>query len=124
MSVNTAAYPGAASNAGTCVSNTSTHARANRSCTSDVFSASLSDTDSSSDVTFTFSEAPVGFTEADIHLSPGLSLVAGSLVQDGEIGRASCREGAWNAAVAGTVTVEVSTRERSGTTLNTATGIP
>jgi Contractile injection system tube protein/von Willebrand factor type A domain/Bacterial Ig-like domain len=43
----------------------------------------LSDNNISSVVIFAFSEAPVGFTEADIQISAGLTLVAGSLVQDG-----------------------------------------
>ena len=38
----------------------------NPTVTVDIVDASLSDGDSSSQVTFTFSEAPVGFTAADI----------------------------------------------------------
>src|SRR5262249_22790690 len=48
----------------------------------DIVDASLSDTDNSSSVTFTFSEAPgASFSEGDIQVS-GLTLVSGSLVQD------------------------------------------
>ena len=46
----------------------------------DIVDASLNDGDTSSVVTFAFSEAPgASFTESDIQVSAGLSLVAGSL---------------------------------------------
>src|SRR6185436_10739269 len=51
----------------------------NPSVTVDIVDGSLSDGDSSSVVTFAFSEAPVGLTEGDIQVSAGLSLVGGSL---------------------------------------------
>ncbi|MER8646864.1 Ig-like domain-containing protein, partial [Mesorhizobium sp. M1252] len=56
--------------------------RVNPTVTVDIVDTQLSDTDSSSQVTFTFSEAPTNFSEADISVSAGLTLVAGSLAQD------------------------------------------
>jgi Ca2+-binding RTX toxin-like protein len=50
--------------------------------TVDIVDPSLSDSDNSSEVTFTFSEEIAGFTEADVTVGAGLSLVTGSLVQD------------------------------------------
>jgi Ca2+-binding RTX toxin-like protein len=48
----------------------------------DVVATSLNDGSNTSQVKFVFSEVPSGFTEADIHLSTGLSLIAGSLALD------------------------------------------
>src|SRR5207248_1282763 len=59
--------------------------------------------------TFTFSEVPVGFTESDIQVSAGLSLVAGSLAVDASdpsgIGSAAWRERTYNFSGTGTVTM-------------------
>ena len=67
----------------------------------------LTDADSSALVTFTFTEAPVGFAEGDIQLSAGLALEAGTLAAVDATGLV------WTATVtatdgfAGTATVSV-----------------
>ena len=67
VSVTAGSYTDAAGNAGIGGSDTVAIDRLNPTVTVDIVDGSLSDSDNSSDVTFTFSEAPVGFTAADIH---------------------------------------------------------
>src|SRR4029077_14430748 len=122
VSVNTGDYTDAALNAGTGNSDSVTIDRVNPSVAVNILDPSLSDTDSISNVTFTFSKVPVGFTEADIHVSSGLALVAGSLVQD--VGNPLL----WTATVtandafAGTATVSVNTGDYTDAALNAGTG--
>ncbi|NMG77712.1 Ig-like domain-containing protein, partial [Aromatoleum diolicum] len=59
-------YTNAAGNLGSGGSDTVPVDRSNPTLTVDIVDTALSDTDSSSQVTFTFSEAPVGFTAGDI----------------------------------------------------------
>jgi|GEM_PF-691010 len=64
-------YTDAALNLGGSGSDSVTIDRTNPTVTVAIADASLSDTDSSSLVTFTFSEAPVGFTDADLDVIGG-----------------------------------------------------
>ncbi|WP_287371260.1 Ig-like domain-containing protein, partial [Mesorhizobium sp.] len=61
----------AAGNAGSSGSDTVTIDRANPTVTVDIVSDTLTDADPTSDITFTFSEAPVGFSLADITAAGG-----------------------------------------------------
>src|SRR4029079_17156568 len=80
VSVNNGAFTDAAGNAGVGGSDTISIDTANASVIVNIVDTALSDGDSSSVVTFTFSEAPgASFTEADIQVSAGLTLNAGSL---------------------------------------------
>ena len=81
VSVADGVFTDAAGNPGTGGSDSVTIDRLNASVAVNIVDPSLNDADSSSQVTFTFSEAPVGFVEADIQVSAGLTLVAGSLAQ-------------------------------------------
>ena len=74
-------YTDAAGNAGVGGPTRSTIDRVNPTVTVDIVDAALSDGDNSSLVTFTFSEAPVGFGDADV-------TVVGGTVTGGWIGRA------------------------------------
>ena len=96
VSVANGAYTDAVSNAGTGNSDSVSIDRANPTVTVDIVDTVLNDGDATSQVTFTFSEAVSGFTEADIATSGGLTLVAGSLVQD------SVNPLLWTATVAAT----------------------
>lgn len=72
-------YTDAVGNVGTAGSDTVGVDRANPTVTVNVVDVSLSDTDNSSSVTFTFSEAVTGFTAADVSVAGGaLSAFAGS----------------------------------------------
>ena len=64
-------YTDAALNLGSSASDSVTIDRTNPTVTVVIADGSLSDTDSSSLVTFTFSEAPVGFTDADLDVVGG-----------------------------------------------------
>src|SRR5262249_55965062 len=77
VSLGTGSYTDAAGNAGGGGSDSVNIDTLNPTVSVNIVDAALNDGDSSSVVTFTFSEVPVGFGEADIQLSPGLSLVAG-----------------------------------------------
>jgi Ca2+-binding RTX toxin-like protein len=82
VSVANGAYTDAVGNAGTGNSDSVAIDRVNPTVTVNIVDTVLNDGDTTSQVTFTFSEAVSGFTEADIATSGGLTLVAGSLVQD------------------------------------------
>ncbi|MER9586548.1 Ig-like domain-containing protein, partial [Mesorhizobium sp. M0276] len=82
VSVTAGGYTDVAGNLGAAGSDTVAIDRVNPTVTVNIVDTQLSDTDSSSQVTFTFSEAPTNFSEADISVSAGLTLVAGSLAQD------------------------------------------
>ena len=71
VSVAAGSYTDAAGNTGAGGSDTVTIDRLNPTVAVNIVDASLNDGDSSSQVTFTFSEAPVGFTAADITAAGG-----------------------------------------------------
>ncbi len=71
VSVNADSYTDAALNIGVSGSDTATVDRANPTVTVDIVGDELNDTDAASDVTFTFSEAPVGFSLSDITVAGG-----------------------------------------------------
>jgi Ca2+-binding RTX toxin-like protein len=80
VSLAAGSWTDAALNLGGAGSDTVSIDTANASVIVDIVDGALSDGDSSSVVTFTFSEAPgASFTEADIQVSAGLTLNAGSL---------------------------------------------
>ena len=80
VSVAAGSYTDAALNLGGAGSDTVSIDTENPTVTVDIVDGALNDGDISSVVTFTFSEAPgASFTESDIQVSAGLTLVAGSL---------------------------------------------
>ena len=79
VSVAAGSYTDAALNPGGAGSDSVSIDTQNPTVDVDIVDSALNSVDTSSDVTFTFSEAPVGFTDADIQVSAGLTLVAGSL---------------------------------------------
>ena len=122
-SVTADGYTDAAGNAGAAGSDTVTIDRLNATVAVNIVDGSLTDGDSSSQVTFTFSEAPVGFTAADISAVggtvTGLTATADPLVytatftaSDGFSGTGSVAadgytDAAGNAGAAGSDTVTI-----------------
>jgi hypothetical protein len=79
VSVTTGSYTDAAGNTGATGSDTVAIDRLNPTVAVNVVAASLSDTTSTSNVTFTFSEAPTGFDAGDLTVVGG---TLGAITQD------------------------------------------